>query len=203
MAKSIIQTAHAMSPKKGDQTVKAEEVQTKARRRAEETLGELNVPLAFMSRLVRDQTCVAFRKGEAVFLQGSTADVLYWVVSGLVKVYCPAPDGGHVLVRMAGPGDFIGFIDTKDSEGRRVQAFEARAMTKSDVAIFTRDRMRTLLKTLNTENSISLIEEINRGWGAFCRSWIVFQVFLCVDAFNQLYRTWLFASALTSLVAFF
>ena len=127
-----------------------------------------------MSRLVREKASAAFSKGEALFLRGSTADVLYWVMSGLVKVSCPTPDGGSVLLRMAGPGDFIGIFDTSESEGRRFQAFDARAMMKTEVAIFTRDRVRTMLKTLNPENLISLIENVNTEWSAFCRYWIGF-----------------------------
>jgi len=149
-----------------------EQVQEKARNRAEEKLGELNVPFEFMSQLLREHASSTFRKGEALFLRGSTADVLYWVVSGLVKICCPTPDGGSVLVGMAGPGDFIGFIDTTESGDRRFQAFEGRAMTKTNVAIFTRDRVRTILKTLNADDLISLIENVNTGWSVFCRHWI-------------------------------
>ncbi len=149
-------------------------VQDEAQRRAEERLRELNLPLDFMSELIRDGTSVAFQKGESIFLPGSTADVLYWVVSGLVKVYCPAPDGSALLARVAGPGDFIGFIDVVDASGRRVQSLEAQTMTRTSIAIFTRDRVRTLLKTLSPERLVALMENVNSAWSAVASSWIAF-----------------------------
>jgi CRP-like cAMP-binding protein len=91
-----------------------------------------------MDELINQRAAAAFTKGEAIFLQGSMADVAYWIISGLVKVYFPLPDGNRVVVRLAGPGEFLGFIDRLGTNGRRVQALEAEAMTRVSVAILTR-----------------------------------------------------------------
>jgi CRP-like cAMP-binding protein len=135
-----------------------------ARRRAQELLSGWRVPPEFMAELIEHRASVTFPKGESIFLQGSTADLGYWVLTGLVKVYFPLMDGTRVIVRVAGPGDFVGVIDSMGSNARRVQAFEAEAMTKVSVAIFTRDHVMTMLKTMNPASLVALLEDVNTTW---------------------------------------
>ena len=149
-------------------------VSQEAQRRAQEQLAHLQLPLQFMTELIEHQASVSFSKGEPIFLRSSTADVAYWVTSGLVNVYCPVSNGSAVLARVAGPGDLIGVIDTIGAGGRRVQALEARALTKTAVAIFTRDHMLTLLKTLNADSLVSLVENVNTAWSTAFTWWIGF-----------------------------
>jgi len=63
-----------------------------------------------MAEVINQRASAVFTKGEATFVQGSTADVAYWITSGLVKVYFPLPDGNRVVVRVAGPGEFFGIM---------------------------------------------------------------------------------------------
>jgi CRP-like cAMP-binding protein len=149
-------------------------VPDEAPRRAKRALSDLRLPLHFLSDLVQNGTSVTFRRGEPLFPRNSTADLIYWVASGVVKVYYSAPRGSAVLLKVAGPGDFIGFVEHMGAKDRRVQAFEAHAMTNAAVAIFTRDRVRSLLKTLSAENLVALVENINAAWSAVCCSWIGF-----------------------------
>jgi CRP/FNR family cyclic AMP-dependent transcriptional regulator len=145
-----------------------------AQRRAEEQVSRLHLPLQFLTELLEHQAPVSFPKDALIFRRGSTADVTYWIVSGLVKVYCPVSDGGAVIMRVAGPGDLIGFIDDIGSAGRRVQALQAQAMTKTVLGIFTRNHVLTLLKTLNADSLISLLENLNTAWSATLSWWIGF-----------------------------
>ena len=88
----------------------------------------------------------------------------YWILSGLVKVYCPLRDGTRVLVRIGGPGDLVGMIDAVAAGARRVQAFQAQAMTKVSVAIFTREHVLALLKTLPSSALVAFLQEANTAW---------------------------------------
>jgi CRP-like cAMP-binding protein len=135
-----------------------------ARRRAQELLSRWRVPPEFMAELIEHRASVTFPKGESIFLQGSTADLGYWVLTGLVKVYFPLADGTRVIVRVAGPGDFVGIIDCMGSNARRVQAFESEAMTKVSVAIFTRDHVLAMLKTMSPASLVALLEDVNTSW---------------------------------------
>ena len=69
--------------------------------------------------------------------------------AGLVKVCYLDINGTRVVVKLAGPGDIIGFADTVDSAGRHTQAFESEAVTKSSVALFTRDHVMRALHRLS------------------------------------------------------
>jgi CRP-like cAMP-binding protein len=135
-----------------------------ARRRAQELLSRWCIPPDFLAELYEHRASVTFPKGECIFLKGSTADLGYWVLTGLVKVYFPLMDGTRVVVRVAGPGDFVGVVDCMGSNGRRVQAFETEAMTKVSVAIFTRDHVLAMLKSMNAASLVALLHDLNTSW---------------------------------------
>jgi CRP/FNR family transcriptional regulator, cyclic AMP receptor protein len=104
-----------------------------------------------------------------VFLQGSPADVMFWVLAGLVKVYCPRPDGTRILVKLAGPGDLVGHVDYIDSRGCRAQVFEVEALTKCSVALFTREYVIKLLQSLDHAALLQMIERLNTAWSSMAQ----------------------------------
>ncbi len=63
-------------------------------------LGDFGIPRKFIDEITGHHTVVNYNKGSMVFLQGSPADVMFWVLAGLVKVYCPRPDGTRILARL-------------------------------------------------------------------------------------------------------
>jgi len=140
------------------------QIPEEAQRRVHELLSQWHLPLEFMNEIIEHRAPVTFARHDSIFLQGSTGDVLYWILSGVAKVYCPLPDGTRVLIRVAGAGDFIGVIDTMGPSGRRVQAFEAEALSKVSIAILTRDHIVTLLKTLAPANLATFVEDVNTTW---------------------------------------
>src|SRR5260370_9750351 len=109
---------------------------TDATRRLEMRLGDFGIPGKFTDEIIDHHTVVNYNKGSMVFLQGSPADVMFWVLAGLVKVYCPWPDVTQILVKLAGPGDFIGHFDYIDSSGRGSQLLEFRALPNRSVPFF-------------------------------------------------------------------
>ena len=81
-------------------------------------------------------TPVTFEKGAVIFLRGSPADLLFWLLKGFVKLYLPLKMAAGRLVDLARPGDFLAFVNDENSQGRR-QILEAQALTKCSVGLFT------------------------------------------------------------------
>src|SRR6266852_3818622 len=145
------------------------ETATDATRRLEMRLGDFGVPGKFVDEIIGHHTVVNYNKGSMVFLQGSPADVMFLVLAGLVKVYCPRPDGTRILVKLAGPGDLIGHVDYIDSRGRRAQVFEVEALTKCSVALFTREHVIKLLQSLDHAALLQMIERLNTAWSSMAQ----------------------------------
>ncbi len=135
----------------------------------ERQLCELGMPADFVDEIIGHHTLVNYNKGSTVFRQGSPADVLFYVFTGLVKVYCPRPNGARILVKLAGPGDLVGYVDYLDSRGRRTQVFEAEALTKSSVALFTREHVLKLLEALERTTLLQVIERLNTAWSSMAQ----------------------------------
>ena len=142
------------------------ETGSEARNRFETQLGDLGIPAKFVDEIIGHHTLVNYNKGSMIFLQGSPADLLFWVFTGLVKVYCPRSDGTRIMVKLAGPGDLIGHVDYIDSRGRRAQVFEVEALTKCSIALFTRDHVIKLLQSLDHAGLLQIIERLNTLWSS-------------------------------------
>jgi len=147
----------------------------KAQRPVLELLQRWHIPPEFLAEVVDHRASAAFAKGETIFLQGSTADVAYWITSGLAKVYFPLPDRNRLVVRLAGPGEFIGLIDHQGTNGHRVQALEAAAMTGVSVAILTRGRVLAMLSSMSPARLVDLLEDVNTAWSEMFswRAWFL------------------------------
>ena len=145
------------------------ETATDAKRHLERRLGDFALPGKFIDEIIGHHTVVNYNKGAMVFLQGSPADVMFWVIAGLVKVYCPRPDGTRILVNLAGPGDLIGHVDYIDSRGRHAQVFEVEALTKCSVALFTRDHVIKLLQSVDHAALLHIVERLNTAWSSIAQ----------------------------------
>ncbi len=132
------------------------------------------LPKELIDELIEHHTSVTYSKDSVIFLQGSPADLIFWVVSGLVKIYCPLAGGARTLVKLAGPGDLLGHVDFLDSEHRRSQAFEAHALTKCSIAIVTREQLNRLLQKLESQQLIRLIEGVNSYWSSMAQRFATF-----------------------------
>jgi CRP-like cAMP-binding protein len=124
------------------------------------------LPQELADELIRHHTSVTYAKDSIIFLQGSPADLMFWIMSGLVKLYCPMPDGDRTLVRLCGPGDVLGYADFIDPDQRHLQAFEAQALTKCSIALFTREHAVRMLEKLDQETLLRLIVKLNTAWSS-------------------------------------
>jgi CRP/FNR family transcriptional regulator, cyclic AMP receptor protein len=141
-------------------------IPNEARQGLLEQLATWQLPAECLTELIDHSHRISYTPGAPIFLKGSTADVIFWVLTGLVKVCYPDIKGTRVVVKLAGPGDIIGFADMVDTAGRHAQAFESEAVTKSSVALFTRDHVLRALHRLSPQKLVSLIETLNSSWSA-------------------------------------
>ena len=145
------------------------EADTEAKCRLEMQLTEFGIPSKFVDEIIGHHTLVKYNKGSIIFCQGSPADLLFCVFTGLVKVYCPRSDGTRILVRLAGPGDLLGHVDYIDSKGRRAQVFEVEALTKCSIALYTREHVIKLLRSLDHAALLQMIEQLNTAWSSIAQ----------------------------------
>jgi CRP/FNR family cyclic AMP-dependent transcriptional regulator len=143
-------------------------------KRLDAFISDSGLPRPLVEDLIGHHTVVSYPKGSTIFLQGSPADVLFFVFAGIIEVYCPQHDSSRVLVRLCGPGEIVGHVDFIDQKQRRVQRFEAIARTKCELALFTRDHIFKLLKTLDQAHLIRLFEYLNTMWSSVSSAWAAF-----------------------------
>ena len=78
------------------------------------SLSRLILPLDLVDELIERHIAVVYEKGAMAFCEGNTDGIIACILSGYVKVYCPVGDGNRTLVRLAGPGEIIGYYDYLD-----------------------------------------------------------------------------------------
>jgi CRP/FNR family transcriptional regulator, cyclic AMP receptor protein len=122
------------------------------------------IPKELVEEVIERQIAISFEKGSMVFCEGKADGLIACVLSGYVKVYCPVGDGSRTLVRLAGPGEVIGYSDYIDEKGRHARLFEAQAASKCNVALFSRDHIARLLGALSPGSLIHIIQTLNTFW---------------------------------------
>src|SRR6202041_1095603 len=126
----------------------------------------MGLPRPGASALLERHMLVRYPKGAELFSMGSPADVLFAVLTGLVKVHSSRAGSDPVLVELAGPGDLVGYADFADADGARSQLFEATALTNTTVALFTRHQIVEVLKSREPEALLRITEAINSMWSS-------------------------------------
>src|SRR5262245_3546237 len=117
-----------------------------------------------IDEVVEVQPGISFDRGAMVFCDGTADGLLACVISCFVMVYCPVGDGIRTLVRLAVPGDIVGYQNYLDGKDRCARLFEAQASSKCSVALFSRDRIIRSLEKLPARNLVHLIEMMNTYW---------------------------------------
>jgi CRP-like cAMP-binding protein len=145
-------------------------MKTNSSRQHEEALSMLRMSLGrflhqeMVEELIERHIAVNFEKGAMAFCEGNADGMLACVLSGYVNVYCAVGDGNRTLVRLAGPGEVIGYADYLDEKGRHARMFEAQIASKCTLALFSRDHIVRLLSTLPPDALISVISSLNTFW---------------------------------------
>ena len=74
---------------------------------------------------------MSFKKGQTIYFESNTPFGLYYVSSGRIKVAKTGSDGKEQIVRIAKPGDFLGYVELL-SETR----YACSATALEDVTVF-------------------------------------------------------------------
>jgi len=141
--------------------------------RLEQLLESCGLPTDIAAEIEERLTMVTYEKGAIIFLRGGSCDLLFWLLKGFVKLYLPHADGNRTLVDLARPGDFLGFVNDRDSKGRR-HLLEAQALTKCSVGLFTRDQIAPILNKLDHLGAIDLLEQLNVAWSTMFERYVWF-----------------------------
>jgi CRP/FNR family cyclic AMP-dependent transcriptional regulator len=146
-------------------------MKTKSSRQHEEgfailrtSLSRLNLPLDLVDELIERHIAVVFEKGALAFCEGNTDGMIACILNGYVKVYCPVGDGNRTLIRLAGPGEIIGYPDYIDEKGRNARLFEVQVASKCTLALFSRDHVARLLADLPPDSLIAILAALNTFW---------------------------------------
>jgi CRP/FNR family cyclic AMP-dependent transcriptional regulator len=65
-------------------------------------------PTTFLARAGQGKTIAAYRKGQVVFAQTDTADAIFYIQKGKLKLTVISNNGKEAVVAILGPGDFFG-----------------------------------------------------------------------------------------------
>jgi len=142
------------------------QVSAQAQERLLSRLSSMGLPRSAATALLERHMLVRYPRGAELFSMGSPADVVFAVLTGLVKVQSSRAGSDPVLVELAGPGDLVGYADFADADGGRSQLFEAAALTNTSVALFTRHQISEVLKSLEPEALLRITEAINSMWSS-------------------------------------
>ena len=137
------------------------------------SLSHLNLPLDLVDELIERHIPVAFEKGDLALGEGNTDGMLACILSGYVNVCCSLGDGNRTLVRMAGPGEVIGYPDYVDEKGRQARLFEAQVASKCTLALFSREHVAGLLAGLPPDALISILTYLNTFWSENLRRFTI------------------------------
>ena len=132
------------------------------------------LPAWLVEQLSKDRTLVTYAEGSTLTLQGSPADVVFWVVSGVLKIYCLVPSGNRVLLRLAGPGEVLGYPALIGPDGGALQPFDVQALSKSTVAVLSRESLFRAIEKLDQPTLIRLFEHFNEPWALVAHRLITF-----------------------------
>lgn len=104
----------------------------------------------------------AYEKGDIIFKEGMTSDVLYFINTGSVKIYNYTKDGKEQILHVLAEGDFFGELSL--IKAAKYQ-FYAKAIEGVNVCILTKSEMRNIIMQ-NPEIGIKLLETLGKRLSA-------------------------------------
>src|SRR5271168_4067196 len=119
------------------------------------------LPQTIATELTKQQTRLNYARRKLILSQGSPADIVLWVVKGVVREISQNQNGTQTLVRLAATGDILGLADKLDDKGRWIRRFEAWTASECELAVVTRQSVRNLLRDMKPEELLALSERMN------------------------------------------
>ncbi len=87
-------------------------------------------PQAFLAKVGEGKTLAVYRKNQVVFSQGDTADAVFYVQKGKVKLAVVSNAGKEAVIAILGAGDFLG---EECLAGRLLRLASASAMSECSI----------------------------------------------------------------------
>lgn len=117
---------------------------------------------------------VTYEEGAFLFLRNSPADFFFYLRSGFVKLYWPREERRRTLVALARPGDVLGSVGSPNFSGVRGQIFDAQALTRCSVGLFSRSHLTHLLGGSDPAALVRILEHFNSNWLAMLEWYVTF-----------------------------
>jgi len=77
-------------------------------------------------------------------------------------------------VRLAKAGEVLGYPSLTEADGRPLQPFEAQALTKCTVAMFSRDNLVRTIEKLDPPTLIRFLEHLSEPWSMTAHKFVTF-----------------------------
>src|ERR1035438_416009 len=106
-------------------------------------------PQTFLSTINGGRTIVAFPKKQAIFAQGDTADAVFYIQTGKVKLTVVSKTGKEATIGIPNEGDFFG---EGCLTGQPLRLCSATAMT--DCSVMRIDK-KSMVEVLHREHAFS------------------------------------------------
>ncbi|WP_276885915.1 Crp/Fnr family transcriptional regulator [Anaerococcus lactolyticus] len=106
---------------------------------------------------------LAYRKGDMIFSFGDSADFMYIILEGFIKISTYLSDGREQILYIYSEGDFVGAHNLLTEEE---YIYEARALTKAKLLIISRIDFNNILK----KNNKVLIKILDQSFRRIRRS---------------------------------
>ncbi|MBK7850618.1 MAG: Crp/Fnr family transcriptional regulator [Bacteroidetes bacterium] len=101
--------------------------------------------------IIAHMNCRNYRKGEVVFYENQPSYLIYFVESGIVKLWKEGLHKDGQIIRFAKEGDMMGFWGALENNN---YSLTATAMTDSQLCFITRDIFLPVIKSDSALNSI-------------------------------------------------
>jgi CRP-like cAMP-binding protein len=134
-------------------------------------IGHWRLPENLLEDLFGRNSLLSYSRGTTIFPQGSPAEVVFLIQKGLVNLYSYQPEGGRIMVRIAGHGELIGYCNLLDPKGYPVHALEAVSRTGCQLAMITRDQLGNVLQSLDSFTLTRLMDILNSAWSGEMLRW--------------------------------
>lgn len=86
-----------------------------------------------------------FPEGMELMIAGTPGEVVYFILSGTVKIYVPQANGTDVIVNLMGPGDTVGELSVLDSAGRSASVI---TLEETQAVWMSRSHFQEALQTI-------------------------------------------------------
>jgi CRP-like cAMP-binding protein len=117
-------------------------------------------PDRVIAEMTDRMTTVTLERDARIFARGASSEIVFAVLSGWAKTYLPGRDR-RILLKIVGPGEFVGYGNCSTDDGPAQQIFEARAGSRCSVGLLTWKHLRRALRQLDPAVLIDMVAALN------------------------------------------